>query len=118
VDIENVIPSPPALAQLLRDFPRLRMIVAHLGGYHMWELVQEYLVGRDVWFDLSYTFDRAADEVIRRIGSAHGWERVVWGSDFPWMRQSEALEGLMRLGLDDGTLEGVLAGNLKRLLNL
>jgi len=42
----------------------------------------------------------------------------VWGSDFPWMSQSEALAGLMRLGLDDTTLAGVLAGNLKRLLDL
>ena len=118
VDIENVIPTPQALAQLRRDFPKLRMVVAHLGGYHMWELVEEHLVGEDVWFDLSYTFNRAPDEVITRLASAHGWERVVWGSDFPWMSQTEALAGLMRLGLDDATLEGVLGGNLKGIIDL
>lgn len=118
VDIENVIPTPQALAQLRRDFPKLRMVVAHLGGYHMWELVEEHLVGADVWFDLSYTFNRAPDEVIMRLCSAHGWERVVWGSDFPWMSQTEALAGLMRLGLDDATLEGVLGGNLKGIIDL
>lgn len=118
VDIEHVIPSPQALADLARDFPKLRMIVAHLGGYHMWDLVEQHLVGADLWFDLSYTFNRAPDEVIVRLCSAHGWERVVWGSDFPWMSQTEALAGLMRLGLDDATLEGVLGGNLKGILDL
>ena len=58
------------------------------------------------------------DEVIMRLCSAHGWERCAWGSDFPWMSQTEALEGLLRLGLDDATLEGVLAGNLRRLLDI
>ena len=118
VDIENVVPTPPALAQLRRDFPRLRMIVAHMGGYHMWDLVEEHLVGEDVWFDLSYTFNHAPDELIMHICSAHGWERCIWGSDFPWMSQTEALEGLLRLGLDDATLESVLAGNLTRLLGM
>jgi len=116
VDIDNVIPAPQALARLSRSFPALQMIVAHMGGYHMWDLVEEYLVGQDVWFDLSYTFNRAPDDLIRRICSAHGWERCLFGSDFPWMSQSEALEGLMRMGLPDDTLQGVLAGNLKSLL--
>ncbi len=118
VDIENVIPNPVALARLHRDFPKLRLIVAHLGGYHMWDAVEEHLVGEDVHFDLSYTFNFAPDDLVRRLCSAHGWERCIFGSDFPWMSQAAALAGLMRLGLDDATLEGVLAGNLRRLLGL
>ncbi len=118
VEIDNVIPHPLALANLNREFPKLRMVVAHMGGYEMWEAVREHLVGEDVHFDLSYTFNRAPDDVIRRICSAHGWERCIFGSDFPWQSQAEALEGLMRLELSDATLEGVLAGNLKRLLDI
>lgn len=118
VDIEGVVPTPAALANLHLDFPKLRLIVAHLGGFNMWDEVQEHLVGADVHFDLSYTFNFAPDEVIRRICSTHGWERCIFGSDFPWQGQSEALAGLMRMDLDDETLAGVLAGNLKRLLGM
>ncbi len=118
VDIPRVIPAPEPLARLKRDFPKLGLIVAHLGGYHMWDEVEEHLVGEDVHFDLAYTFNRASDEQIRRIGERHGWERIIFASDFPWQSQREALEGLRRLRLADSTLEGVLAGNLKGLLRL
>lgn len=116
VDIEGVVPTPLALANLKREFPKLRMIVAHMGGFNMWEAVEEHLVGEDVWFDLSYTFNFAPDDLVRGLCSAHGWERCIFGSDFPWQGQAEALAGLLRLGLDDETLAGVLAGNLKELL--
>jgi len=118
VDIPNVIPAPEPLARLKRDFAELQIVVAHLGGYNMWDEVEEHLVGEDVYFDLSYTFNRAPDELIRRIGDRHGWERIVFASDFPWQSQREALDGLMRLGLPDDTLAGVLSGNLRGLLGL
>lgn len=118
VSIDNVVPRGEALARLLEQFPKLRMIVAHLGGYQMWDEVSEYLVGVNVWFDLSYTFDRASDELIMDICSRHGWDRIVFGSDFPWQSQSEALAGLRRLGLDAATFAAVASGNLRRLLSL
>ncbi len=116
VEIESVIPNPEALAELLMRHPRLRMIVAHLGGYAMWEGVDEHLVGADVHFDLSYTFNHARDDLIRRICSRHGWDRIVFGSDFPWQSQSEALAGLRRLDLDEETFAAVTSGNLLELL--
>jgi len=118
VEISPVIPNAAALARLLERHPKLRMIVAHMGGYEMWEGVDEHLVGMPVHFDLSYTFDRAPDELIMDICSRHGWERIVFGSDFPWMSQAQALAGLRRLGLDDATFTAVASGNLKRLLGI
>jgi len=118
VTIPHVIPAPEPLARLKRDFPKLQLIVAHLGGYDMWDEVEEHLVGEDVYFDLSYTFNHAPDDLIRRIGECHGWEKIIFGSDFPWQSQREALAGLMRLKLPQKTLTGVLAGNLKGLLGL
>lgn len=118
VTIEDVVPGGEALARLIGDFPALRMIVAHMGGYEMWEGVDAHLVGAPVYFDLSYTFDHAPDELITDICSRHGWERVVFGSDFPWQSQRDALAGLRRLNLDSATFEAVASGNLLRLLNL
>lgn len=118
IPISRVIPNAEALAALLKRHPRLRMVVAHMGGYEMWEDVNAYLVGLPVYFDLSYTFDRAPDQVIIDTCSRHGWERIVFGSDFPWMSQTQALAGLRRLGLDDATFAAVTSGNLKRLLGI
>ncbi len=118
VEIEDVVPHGEALARLVEDFPKLRLIVAHMGGYEMWEGVSEHLVGAPVHFDLSYTFDHAPDALIAEICSRHGWNRVIFGSDFPWQSQRDALAGLRRLNLDDETFAGVAAGNLLRLLDL
>ncbi len=117
MQIENVVPHGEAVARLVDDFPRLRLIVAHMGGYDMWEGVSEHLVGANVHFDLSYTFDYAPDDLIADICSRHGWDRVVFGSDFPWQSQCEALAGLRRLDLDDETFARVASENLLGLLN-
>lgn len=118
VQIEHVIPHAAALARLIERHPNLRMIVAHMGGYEMWDEVREHLVGAPVHFDLSYTFNRAPDDLIIDICSAHGWDRIVFGSDFPWQSQREALDGLRRLGLDEQTFAAVAAGNLLALLHM
>lgn len=118
IEIEDVVPHAEALARLLEDFPKLRMIVAHMGGYEMWEDVNAHLLGAPVHFDLSYTFGHAPDDLIADICSRHGWERVVFGSDFPWQSQQEALAGLRRLGLDDATFAAVASGNLLELLDI
>jgi hypothetical protein len=115
--IEDPVPHGEALARLVDDFPKLRLIVAHMGGYNMWDGVDEHLVGAPVHFDLSYTFDFAPDEVIERICSRHGWDRIIFGSDFPWQGQAEALAGLRRLDLDEGIFAAVAAGNLLQLLD-
>ena len=49
---------------------------------------------------------------------AHGPERVVWGSDFPWAEPREALAAFRRLGLTEAEERGILAGNLRALLAL
>lgn len=117
VEIDSVVPHAEALARLVEDHPKLRLIVAHMGGYDMWDDVDAHLVDAPVHFDLSYTFDFAPDDVIADLCSRHGWDRVVFGSDFPWQSQAEALAGLRRLNLDDDTFAAVAAGNLLRLLD-
>jgi hypothetical protein len=116
MEIEDPVPHGEALARLVEEYPKLRLIVAHMGGYDMWEGVDEHLVGAPVHFDLSYTFEFAPDEVIESICSRHGWDRIIFGSDFPWQGQQEALTGLRRLDLDDTTFAAVAAGNLLELL--
>ncbi|NLJ34930.1 MAG: hypothetical protein GX358_01640 [candidate division WS1 bacterium] len=41
----------------------------------------------------------------------HRTSRVLWGSDFPWQSQAEALEAIRHLGLPCGELDEVLGSN-------
>lgn len=114
VPLADIQPTPGRLAGLLDRFPRLRLIAAHAGGYKLWDEVEEHLVGRNLLFDISYTFGIAGQEQIRRIIETHGHERVLWGSDFPWQAEDFALRSLRELGLGGEAMEAILGGNFER----
>lgn len=116
--IPRVPTTPGSLRALHERFPQHRLVIAHLGGHDMWEGVEEDLVGHGVYFDVSYTFDKLDDESIARIIAAHGVDRVLFASDYPWQRPATALAGLRRLGLPAEQEEMILAGNARRLLEL
>ena len=111
---DRVDPTPQRLAAFIDSHPYLRLSIAHLGGYMFWNDVEEYLVGRNVYFDLSYTFGKAPEDQIRRIISGHGYERILFASDFPWQAQSDALAGLSSLCLPPDQEAAILGGNFER----
>jgi len=116
--IEHVEPTPQRLLELHRRVPELQFIAAHLGGYQMWDEAEEYLVGEDIYMDISYVFGKASDKQIARIIRNHGPERILFASDFPWQSPSEVLTGLERLDLSDEQRSMILGGNADRLLGL
>jgi len=116
--ISSVPTTPERLRMLHQRFPDHRLVIAHLGGYQMWQEVEEYLVGEDVYFDLSYTFDRLDDESIARLIAAHGPQRILFGSDYPWQLPAVSRAGLARLHLSLKQEKRILAGNAVELLAL
>jgi len=116
--IEHVKPTPQRLLELHRELPGLQFIAAHLGGYEMWDEVEEHLVGEDIHMDLSFVFGKASDEQIARIICKHGPERILFASDFPWQSPIEVLAGLNRLDLSEEQRTMILGANAARLLGL
>jgi hypothetical protein len=113
----DFVPTTPERVRALHErFPQQRLVIAHLGGYHMWQEVRDCLVGLPLHLDLSYTFGRLADETIAQIIAAHGPERIVFGSDYPWMLPAETRAGLARLELPEAQEREILAENAWRLL--
>jgi hypothetical protein len=117
-EIEHVPTTPPRLLRVHEQFPEHKLVFAHLGGYQMWEEVEETLVGKPVWFDLSYTFEYLPDEQIERVIRAHGVERILFGSDYPWQAPAVARAGVARLGLTEEEKEQIMGENARNLLEL
>ena len=108
--------SPSRILRVHSAFPRLRMAVAHLGGWSMWDEVARTLAGTDVYLETSYTFCTATPQQIERVLSRHAPERVLFGSDSPWRDQAEAL-ALARAAFPDPAMRRmVLEENAERLL--
>lgn len=112
--LPEIQPTPKRIARLLQRFPKLRLIAAHAGGYQRWDEVEEHLVGKPLLFDISYTTGKTEAPQLRRIIEQHGYEKILWGSDFPWQAQDQSLQGLRQLGLPEDQEIAILGGNFVR----
>ncbi len=110
--------TPESFANLLDGFPRLRIVLAHLGGYRVWNHVAEVLVGRNVYLDTAYTLGHLPDADFVEIVHAHGAEKVLFGSDGPWTDAAAEIAWLRSLPLREGVIDAVLGENAERLLAL
>ena len=119
-DIAPVEPhgTPESYAEVLDEFDGLKAIIAHMGGWDVWEAAAEHIVGRDVYLDTAYTPTRLPDPSFLELVRAHGADKVLFGSDGPWADQQVEIERLSATGLDSGELELVLGTNAAELLGI
>ena len=112
--------SPVRLARVHERFPQLRMICSHMGGWRMWELSREHLVGRggELMLETSYSLDQIGPDVAARMIRRHGVDRVMFGTDWPWARPIDSLRDFGRLGLTDEEKAAVLGGTAERVYGI
>lgn len=108
--------TPESFATVLDGYPGMRVVLAHLGGYQVWNHVAEVLVGREVYLDTAYTLGHLPDADFVEIVHAHGAEKVLFGSDGPWTDAGAEIAWLRGLPLREGVIDAVLGGNAERLL--
>ncbi len=117
--------GPGPMAEVLRRFPRLRIVVAHLGMPEYADFLDLAERHEGVHLDTTMAFTDFAERMspfppADRPRLVELGDRVLLGSDFPnipypYLHQVEALE---RLDLGEDWLRGVLRDNAVRLLSL
>ena len=118
-------PEPPRasvamIINVLKNFPGLKLVAAHMGGLRESREVLDSLAGKhDLYFDTAYTaapwVDRALLlDIIRR----HGAERVLFGSDFPWHLPSMEIDMIEGLDISREEKDLILGGNAERILGI
>jgi len=100
------------------DFPGAKIVAAHLGAYAYWREVEEYLLGRPLYFDTSYCSIGMTPGYFKTLIYRHGVERVIFGSDSPWTAQEQELSYVRKLNLGEADTEAILGGNAIKLLGL
>jgi predicted TIM-barrel fold metal-dependent hydrolase len=109
---------PSRIARLAERHPRLSVIAAHMGGWQTWDEVMSSLAGSGVYLDTS--FIREMTPLQREtIITMQGADRLVFGTDSPWIPQGDELDSVKTLlsgTLSTDGMEKVLGGNAKRLL--
>ncbi len=111
--------DPARLAMFHRRYPRLKLVLAHLGSMTMWNEVEEHLAGLPVYFDLAFvTRDTIGEEQLTRIIRRHGADRILFGSDSPWCDQNACVEFIGSLPLAEEERELIFHRNAELLLKL
>ncbi len=104
--------TPARLAKVMKDFPKLRVIAAHLGGYQHWQEASEILKpSENLRFDTSSSLDFMPQEEAVKFIRKHGAENCFFGVDFPMWDHKEELDRFFRLNLTDSENKGILAEN-------
>lgn len=111
--------GPERVARVLDAAPGLVFIAAHLGGWKQWGAAADRLLGRDVYLDTAMTAPFAGDPGIRRLLRGHPADRILFGTDWPWLSFEETIRFLKEeLSLTPAALEAILGGNAEKLLRL
>jgi uncharacterized protein len=109
--------DPQRILEVCRQFPGLKLIATHLGGWDEWADVRRLLTGEPIYMELSFALDFLDQVRLRDILLTHPPEYLLFGTDSPWTDQATTLKMLGKLGLPQAILDGITGGNARRLLH-
>ncbi len=110
---------PKHLRKVHRDFPRLKMIAAHMGGEDNYDETEANLLGTDIYLDTAFVLRILDENILRRFFQKHPIERFLFGTDSPFTDQKTELQFLNNLPfLTHSQKEKIAGENAARLLNL
>jgi hypothetical protein len=105
----------PYIDQVAIDFPELTVVCGHIGYPWTEEMIAVARKHENVYIDTSaYTTRRLPAELVAFMKTRTGGRKVLFGSNFPMIGHSRALDGLDDLGLSEDTRADYLAGNAER----
>ena len=109
-----------SLYRFIEKAPGVTVIAAHWGGglpfYGLMPRVKKALA--TTYFDTAATRLLYSPGVYRHVISILGVERILFGSDFPFLAQRRCLRETKRVDLDQEEKRLILGGNALRLLGL
>lgn len=109
---------PLAFKTVRANFPDLKIVAAHMGGWKIWELIPGQLAGENLYFDTSAIYYLLDKNHFMNIARKHGTERLLFGSDSPWFDQGACIAWIDSLPLSDREKEDIFSANASNLLSL
>jgi predicted TIM-barrel fold metal-dependent hydrolase len=110
------IADPPRIKNVLRKFPGLTFVAAHLGAWKDWDLVAEHLTGERLFVDISFSLNVMPADKARELIRGFAPDRVLFGTDSPWDGQASSIALLRGLGLGEEREKAILSENAMKLL--
>lgn len=115
-DAHSDLSQPRRLRKIMELFPKLTVVAAHMGGYLAWDQAREYLYGTRAYLDTSSTLICVSPEKMKDMIRLHDSQRILFGSDYPLLLPSYALQQLKALHLAPSVWDKIVYQNAGALL--
>lgn len=114
--------TPDMVLNLWKHIQPDKLILAHMGGWRLWDEVEEKIIGLPVYLDTAVVLNRLfpvklENEQFQRMVKNHGADKILYGTDSPWYNQMQALEDFENSGLSKDNKELILGENANKLFH-
>ena len=126
--------SPEMSRHVVNEIGNFKFVLAHMGGWKNWEEVPKYLADTKVYIDTAFSTGMIkprpdsnwkAEELVMlneeqfvKFVEIFGADRIIFGTDSPWSSQSESIDFIKRLPINEVDKNKILGGSAEKLLNL
>lgn len=126
--------TPDRVLHVMDEVAPENLVLAHMGGWRMWDEVADKIAGLPVYLDTSYSLGeipRDADtpradsesalmdtEQFLALIEKHGADKILFATDSPWGGQEQTLEQIRALPLSEEKKRMILGGNAQKLLQM
>lgn len=107
---------PRRLKRILHEFPDLVIDAAHFGGWSVQDYALEFLEDEHCFLDVSSSMRYLGPRRTRELVEAYGYDRVLFGSDFPMWTPADELDLFRSVGFSQSALERMCWHNAERFL--
>ncbi len=105
-------------AALARDFKGAKIILAHMGDVWDNRLSMEYLIGTDVYFDVSMATLHMPRLQVEQLIAAHGADKFLYATDSPWSDGFSVQRTIESLHITEANKEKIFYKNAVKLLGI
>ena len=118
-DYRHDYSHPRMLVKVMQDFPNLKVLASHLGGFAAWDEAEAVLESSDnIRFDTSSAIGLMSPERAVRLIRHYGVDHCMFGSDFPMWNPKKEAEILLSLGFTYEGYRQIFSENAKAFLGL
>lgn len=126
--------SVSMVLKVLEEVKPDKLVLAHMGGWMAWDLVEKELAGANLWYDTAFSlgpiegkegqenerthyYNMSMEQFVPLV-RAVGADRVLFASDLPWADPSRYIGMIQDSQLSEDEKTRILGGNAAGLLGL
>lgn len=110
--------TPERARKVLREVKPEKLVLAHCGGWRLWDEVMEKLAGEPVYLDTAYSMGHIPEELFVKLCRTHGVGKILFATDCPWGNPKKDVEVFLSMPLREEEQEMILHRNAEQLLGL